>query len=144
MEPVLQAGDKVLIVRSSRAPDRYELVLVSDPWIPEKIYVKRCIGLANEVLEIREKRVYINNRLLEKDPGFFNDPTIYGGEDVPLIYAKRDNLGPMKIPAQHYFMMGDNRDFSSDSRYFGLVPQSRIKGQVLLVFWPAPRTRILW
>jgi signal peptidase I len=81
-------------------------------------------------LEIKEKMVYINGKQLEEQYAAHSDPMVYPGAIQP-----RDNYGPMVIPEDSYFAMGDNRDFSLDSRYWGFVKLNKIKGKAFIIYW---------
>ncbi len=105
-------------------------------------YVKRVIGLPGDTIEIRDKIVYIDGRPLDEPYVIHLDPLVI--PDKPLLSMKvRDQFGPVVIPDGQYFMMGDNRDRSSDSRYWGTVSRGLIKGRAFMVYWsyaepPAP------
>ncbi len=93
----------------------------------EKEYVKRVIGLPGEIINIVNKKVYINGEPLEETYTFFKDPNIER--------SYRDNHPEFKIPADYYFCMGDNRDNSSDSRVWGPVPATHIVGKPWRIYW---------
>jgi signal peptidase I len=98
--------------------------------------VKRVIGMPGDVVAIRDKKVSVNGRLLAEPYVVFDDPTVYPAEPaLPEPYRSRDQFGPVRVPAGHYFAMGDNRDRSSDSRYWGFVPRADIKGRAFMVYW---------
>jgi len=102
-------------------------------------YIKRVIGLPGETLEIRQEfsghKVFINGVGLDED--YILDPEDYTpcGGNV--------NCGPIKIPEGHYFMMGDNRGNSKDSRYWGTLPKDRLIGKATFIFWPITRVHPL-
>ena len=103
-------------------------------------YIKRIIGLPGETLEIKQEKtgeyfVYINGKKI-------NEPYISSTEDWTPC-SERVNCGPVIIPEGHYFMMGDNRDNSQDSRYWGTLPEKRIIGRASLIFWPLNRIKML-
>jgi signal peptidase I len=107
-----------------------------------KYYVKRCIGLPGDEIEIIGKMVYING---ERERGwwplFHEDPC-----EIPegkTLESRRDNFGPIIVPAGSYFMMGDNRDNSYDSRYWGFVERNEIFGRPVLRIWPPARIGLL-
>ena len=104
-------------------PQRGDIVILHDPREQAgKELVKRVIGLPGELLEVSAGRVYINGRLL----------------DEPYIHRKwSGDKPPVRIPEGEYFVLGDNRDGSADSRYFGLVPRDLIVGKAALRTWPA-------
>jgi len=128
--------DFVLKVLPTRHIHREEIVAFKSPENPKIPFIKRVIGLPGETLEIRDKVVYINGKMLEEPYKYFIDSNIYErGSGIPHDYVVRDNYGPMKIPADCYFMMGDNRDNSNDSRYWGVVQGKYIIGKPLFVYW---------
>jgi signal peptidase I len=100
--------------------------------------IKRVIGLPGETIEIWDKAVFINHQRLQEPYAQFVDTRTYRKElGVPYDYARRDNYGPLVIPADSYFVMGDNRDSSYDSRFWGTVPRNDIIGKPLFdrVYW---------
>ena len=96
-----------------------------------KDFIKRIIGLPGETIQIRHKTVYINNQPLD-DSAYTQriDPGILDGAINP-----RDNFGPVTVPNDAYFVMGDNRDQSLDSRFFGYVQRSKIMGKLRGIYW---------
>jgi len=107
-----------------------------NPAIP--FLIKRVIGLPGETLEIRDKVVWINGRKLVEPYVHFADPMIFQkGGGYPESSYRRDNFGPFVISANCFFMMGDNRDNSYDSRFWGTVPKQDIIGTpfLSLVYW---------
>ncbi len=150
MVPTIQVGDRLLIdkftyrnsfmrgpgLTASRQVQRGDIVVFKFPKDPQVLYVKRAIGLPGESLEIRDKKVYINGEPLQEDYAHFTDPNIRSGRGIHgFEFSKRDNFGPLEIPEGHLFVMGDNRDDSADSRYFGLLDQKLIVGRPMIVFW---------
>jgi signal peptidase I len=105
-------------------PERLDIVVFHYPINPEEDYIKRVIGLPGDVVEIRDARVYVNNTVL-------NEPYIYELCDPDRCIDKRWDLAP-----DEYFVMGDNRNQSSDSRDFGPVKRDLIVGEVLVRYWP--------
>lgn len=100
--------------------------------------IKRVIGLPGETIEVRNKAVFINGQRLKEPYAQFADAHVYRKElGIPYDYARRDNFGPLLIPSDSFFMMGDNRDSSYDSRFWGTVPRTDIIGKPLfdLVYW---------
>lgn len=151
MVPTIQVGDRLLIDKftyrnfltsppagtASRKVERGDVVVFKFPENPEVLYVKRAIGLPGETLEIRDKTVYINGNPLEEPYKHHQDNRIFrprGGNRFSFE-SRRDNFGPVVIPDDSYFMMGDNRDDSADSRYFGFLPENLIVGRPLVIFW---------
>jgi len=129
-----------------RKPLRGDVVVFKYPLDPKKDYVKRCIGLPGETLEIKNKQVYINGKLLDEPwlkrypkRMYFSD----GDNCYPANISPRDNFGPIKIPENCYFVMGDNRDNSSDSRFWGILKYEYLRGEAIVVYWPLNRLRII-
>lgn len=115
---------------------RGDVVVFRYPRDPNVDYVKRVIALPGEIIEIKNKRVSVNGRMLEEPYVVHDDPNTYEyAPDLDQQYQLRDQLGPITVSDGHYFVMGDNRDLSNDSRYWGTVPRSLIKGKALLVYW---------
>ena len=128
-----QFMNKVLPTREIR---RGDIVAFKSPGDPKVPFIKRVIGLPGETLEIRDKTVYINGKELEESYKNFIDPNIYErGSGIPSDYIARDNFGPKVIPPNSYFMMGDNRDNSNDSRFWGVVDGKMVIGKPLFIYW---------
>ncbi|MEA3506152.1 MAG: signal peptidase I [Elusimicrobiota bacterium] len=131
-------------VLTFKKPKRRDIVVFEYPLDTSKDYIKRCIGLPGETIEIKDKQVYINGEKLDEPYVYHNDPNTYpNGPYLPTNLKKRDNFGPVIIPRGEYFMMGDNRDFSSDSRVWGPLPHKYIKGEALVVYWPPSRMGLI-
>jgi len=130
MEPNFQNGDYILtnkIIYKIVDPERGDIVIFKSPANPDIDYIKRIIGLPGETLELRDQHFYINgDKLVEPYP--YNKP-VYGGS-----YLHEGEI--VEIPAGVYFVSGDNRPGSSDSREFGLVAKEDFIGQALLRYWP--------
>ena len=123
-------------VLPTREIARGDIVAFKSPGDPKVPFIKRVIGLPGETLEIRDKTVYINGRELEESYKHFIDPNIYErGSGIPSDYIARDNFGPKVIPPNSYFMMGDNRDNSNDSRFWGVVDGKMVIGKPLFIYW---------
>ncbi|MFQ5671093.1 MAG: signal peptidase I [Acidobacteriota bacterium] len=138
MENTLLVGDYILVNRFQFAPalfswekailperpvHRGDVVVFKYPKQVEVDYIKRVIGLPADLLEIRDGRVFINGRPL-KEPYVVHK----GG-------AAENNYGPVRVPEGHYFMLGDNRDRSADSRQWGFVPRDHLQGRAIFIWW---------
>jgi signal peptidase I len=110
----------------ARTIERGEIVALWSPENPKLRLVKRVIGLPGETLEVRHRAVYIDGRALEEPYAVHEDSIEIDG---------RDNFGPVTIPADHFFLMGDNRDNSKDSRFWGFAPRANLIGTPLFVYW---------
>jgi len=146
MEPNLLVGDHLLVNKfvfgpasgdaergllPMRAVNRGDIVVFKYPEEPDRDFIKRVIGLPGETLEVRQRQVLINGEALDEPYAHFLFPvgTDEGGGDV------RSRYGPVTVPEGHVFAMGDNRDNSQDSRYWGFLPLAYVKGRALIVYW---------
>jgi signal peptidase I len=132
MEPTLMVKDRLIVnkfIYRFTTPHRGDIVIFKSPFKDGKDYVKRCIGIPGDTLRIVDGDVYINNKLL-----------IVPGTNIQFDTF---NFSQITIPEEHYFVMGDNRANSYDSRFWGLVPKKDIIGQALITFWPVTRMRPL-
>lgn len=135
MNPALVAGDRFFVWKWGRdAIERGDIVVFPFPQDPSKEFVDRVIGLPGERVEIRDKQVRIDGVALEEPYVVHSDPAIRPG-DADL----RDNFGPFTVPAGELFVMGDNRDNANDSRYWGTVAASSVKGIAYRIYWPLSR-----
>jgi len=114
---------KVFVIRE---PKRGDVVVFEYPQDRRIPYIKRVIGLPGDTVEIRDKRVYINGEEYVVESEIHSDP-----HSIP----ERDNFGPIVVPPDSYFMMGDNRDTSLDSRYWGFVHTHELTGTAQLIYW---------
>ncbi|MCU1350226.1 MAG: lepB [Acidobacteria bacterium] len=150
MEDNLKIGDHIIVNKYIYGPvgtpwmqlfplrdiKRGDIIVFRYPLQPETDFVKRVIGMPGDTLEVRDKQVSINGKPLDEPYVIHKDPTIYPLQPaLPEPYRSRDQFGPYIVPNGQYFAMGDNRDQSSDSRYWGTVPRSMIKGRAFMVYW---------
>ncbi len=112
---------------------RGDIVVFKYPDEPERDFIKRVIGLPGESIELRNKKVYVNGRALDEPYVHFLD-TAHNAQEV-TSFDVRERYGPVTVPDGHYFVMGDNRDNSQDSRYWGFLPRGYIKGKALMIYW---------
>jgi signal peptidase I len=145
MENTLLVGDHLLVTKfiygtnipfthgdilPVRDPERGDVVVFKYPENPKRDFIKRIVGVGGDVVESRDQKVYVNG-ILQKEPYAIHlDKGSNPGESVP-----RDNFGPIVVPEGKYFMMGDNRDHSYDSRYWGFVDRDLIEGKALVIYW---------
>jgi signal peptidase I len=120
--------DKTLIPISD--PKREDIIVFKYPEDPDLDFIKRVVGMPGDVVEIRNKKVYINGQLMEVDYSRFTDPNI-----IPGAITTRDYLGPVTVPPHALFVLGDNRDNSKDSRFWGFVDYSAVKGKAFMIYW---------
>ena len=131
-EPTLLVGDRILVDRrpSSRAPRRGNFIVFKFSKKPHQDFVKRVIGVGGDRVELREKVLLINGQEIKEPFAIYKDSKI-----LPANLSPRDNFGPVTVPDSAYFVMGDNRDKSFDSRFWGFVESSQIKGIVKNLYW---------
>ena len=147
MEENLLIGDHLLVNKFVFAPtagaageqllpvgrvERGDILVFKFPEDPERDFIKRTIGLPGETIELRGRQVFIDGQPLDEPYLQPAATTLPAG--VTAIDG-RDNFGPLEIPAGHYFMMGDNRDNSQDSRYWGPLPHGHLKGRAMVIYW---------
>ncbi|HVZ21351.1 MAG TPA: signal peptidase I, partial [Vicinamibacterales bacterium] len=126
---------------------RGDILVFKYPEDPNRDFIKRTIGLPGETVELRNKVVYINGKPLDEPYVHFLFPAD-GAESTP--FDVRQNYGPVTVPPDHYFMMGDNRDNSEDSRYWGFMPRDYVKGKALFIYFsldentPGLFTNVRW
>ena len=127
----LAIGRAVLPVRPIR---RGDIVVFKYPDEPERDFIKRVIGLPGDTIELKNKKVHINGQPLEEPYVHFLTAPSNDYQEV-TSYDVRERFGPVTVPADQYFVMGDNRDNSQDSRYWGFLPRGHVKGKALLIYW---------
>ena len=147
MENNLLIGDHLLVNKFVFAPTmtslegavlpidpvrRGDIIVFKYPEEPERDFIKRVIALPGETIELRRKRVYIDDTMLDEPYVRFLVPP---DEEAGGNFDVRVQYGPVTVPDGHYFMMGDNRDNSQDSRYWGFLPEEYVKGRALFVYF---------
>ncbi|RLB43535.1 MAG: signal peptidase I [Deltaproteobacteria bacterium] len=146
MEPTLLVGDHILVnkfiygiklpfVRKTiipiSTPKRDDVIVFIFPLDRSKDFIKRVIGLPGDRIEISGRKIYINGKLYEDKHGYYSSPSPSEGS----------RFGPVTVPKGHLFVMGDNRDHSYDSRYWGFVPLEYVKGKAFIIYWSWPHWR---
>lgn len=132
MAPTLADQDRLVVnklIYLMHAPQRGDIVMLYYPEDPDKSFVKRVIGDPGDVIRIVDGKVFVND--VELLDSF-----------VAPEYRSHDDYGPYTVPAAHYFVMGDHRNNSSDSRTWGPVPKKYIVGKVQLRWWPLPAAHL--
>ncbi|MFQ5579004.1 MAG: signal peptidase I [Nitrospiria bacterium] len=145
MIPTLAIGDHILVSKfiygvrlpftdivliPFQKPDRGDIIVFRFPKDERKDFIKRVVGIPGDTIEVKEKALYLNGIKQEESFAIHDEATI------PLrSLDNRDNFGPISVPQNAYFVMGDNRDHSLDSRFWGFVDFSKIKGQAFLIYW---------
>ena len=147
MEPNLLVGDHLLVNKFVFAPtasaledallpirdiERGDIIVFKYPEEPERDFIKRVIGLPGDTIEVRNRQVTINGSPIEEPYAHYMFPI---SDDESNGYDVRARYGPVTVPEGHYFMMGDNRDNSQDSRYWGFLPADYVKGRALMIYW---------
>ncbi|MBI5585222.1 MAG: signal peptidase I [Deltaproteobacteria bacterium] len=149
MKPTLQIGDHILVNKFLYGvkfrvpftalnytlipigqPQRQDVIVFIYPVDPQKDFIKRVIGLPGDTVQIVDKKVFINQQPLNDSFGVHTDRNI-----ISILEQPRDNLGPLQVPPDKLFVMGDNRDESYDSRYWGFVDQKSIIGKAFIIYW---------
>ena len=165
MENTLLVGDFLLVNKavygaqvpgtevrfpSFDAPERFDVVVFLPPHEPDKNYVKRLVGLPGDTLQMRDKVLYINGEEQVEPYARYTDP--HGDIFIPSMSWQldhvtgdgiaaaprrptRDNWGPLVVPDGRYFVLGDNRDDSEDSRYWGFVDAATVKGRPFFIYY---------
>ena len=113
-----------------RQPRRGDVIVFQFPQDPSKDFIKRCVATGGETLEIKNKQVSVNGAVLREPYAIHTDPSV-----KPAGYEYRDNYGPYTVPSSDLFMMGDNRDNSNDSRYWGPLDMDLVKGRAMFLYW---------
>ena len=147
MEDTLLKGDHILATKynygltvpfttekfwgGDKVPARGDIVIFTFPGNRSMDFVKRVIGLPGDTIEVRDKKVYVNGEILKTASEKHTDPFILTQGQGKV----RDNFGPITVDPGHCFVMGDNRDQSYDSRFWGLVPIENIKGKAFVVYF---------
>ena len=158
MEPTLLVGDFLLVNKMAYTQPKYgfeelispqrdiqrgDVIVFKYPKELDKDFVKRVVALEGEKVEIKDKQVYINDEPITEDYKIHIDERIYTrSENYRYNDFIRDNFGPEIVPSGHCFVLGDNRDNSSDSRYWGFLPVKNIKGKPLYIYWAKDKKRL--
>ncbi len=150
MQPNLLIGDHLLVNKLVYSPSfgpledlllgkreiaRGHVVVFKYPDEPARDFIKRVIGLPGERIEIRDKIVYVDGKPLDEPYAHFIEQPLRSDDPEYGLYGERDSWGPELVPPGQLFVMGDNRDNSRDSRFWGFLPLDQVKGRALLVYW---------
>lgn len=133
MKPSLEIGDHILIDKTTRVKDPIrtgDIIVFEYPEDPSRNFVKRVVGMGGDTIESKDKIIYINGKPIQEPYVRRSDAAIR-----PASVEPRDNFGPIVIPDGKFFVMGDNRDQSYDSRYWGYVPKESVKGKAFKIYW---------
>lgn len=145
MIPTLDIGDHILVNKFIYGvrlpftdvtlipvthPHRGDIIVFRFPKDESKDFIKRVVGAPGDTIEVKNKELYVNGQRQDERYAIHEDPTRF-----PQTIQERDNFGPVSIPKDSYFVMGDNRDHSLDSRFWGFVDVSKIKGRAFIIYW---------
>ena len=151
MKQTLQIGDHILVnkfiygikipywrktIVPVKNPQKGDIIVFKFPVEPEKDFIKRVIGVAGDVVECRDKKLFVNHKPVNHDFGVYTDPHI-----IPAQVRPRDNFGPITVPENSLFVMGDNRDESFDSRFWGFVDLKAVNGKAFIIYWSWDRQK---
>ena len=134
MIPALLVGDQILVdklVYKFRLPERGDVIVFKFPRDETRDFIKRLIGLPGDKLEIKNRVVYINDKPLDETAYAYHESLATDSFHADLL----DNYGPTVIPEKKYFMMGDNRENSQDSRVWGLLDLDKMVGRAFIIYW---------
>ena len=151
MKQTLQVGDHILVnkfvygiklpymqkvIIPVKKPRRGDIIVFKFPVEPEKDFIKRVVGVPGDIVEARDKKVYVNDQPLVESYAIKTDHQIYSKGVAP-----RDNFGPITVPDNALFVMGDNRDHSHDSRFWGFVDMKKVRGKAFMIYWSWDKDR---
>ncbi len=156
MLPTLKIGDHILVVKSIygvrlpfnnkviipvKKPQRDDVIVFIYPVDPDKDFIKRVVAVPGDKVEIRDKKLYINDKPAPDEHGYYDDPELN-----PIMKKPGDEFGPVVVPPKKVFVMGDNRDHSYDSRFWGFVDLEAIKGKAFMIYWSwdSDNWRVRW
>ncbi len=145
MKETLQIGDHILVNKfiygikmpftqktliSLKNPQRGDIAVFKFPEDPDKDFIKRVIAVGGDTVEIHDKKVFVNGKPAEYEQAVFKD-----GRIIPGNLQPRDNMKLITVPEDSLFVMGDNRDHSYDSRFWGFVKLGAVKGKAFIIYW---------
>jgi len=126
------AGHRLVYYRfpAIRQPQHGDVIVFRYPDDPSRDFIKRCVAVEGQTVEIRDKILYVNDQAQVEPYAIHSDDKV-----LPKEISARDNFGPTVVPKGHIFMMGDNRDNSHDSRFWGPLPLNLVKGKAMILYW---------
>jgi signal peptidase I len=113
-----------------RSPKPGDIIVFRYPPNPQQDFIKRCVAVEGQTIAIRNKTLYVDGKRQDEPYAVHDDPKV-----IPQEYSARDNFGPFTVPKGHIFMMGDNRDNSLDSRFWGPLPVNMVKGKAMFTYF---------
>ncbi len=132
MEPTLLPRDRIIVNKLAykfHPPQRGDIVVFKYPYDPSRDFIKRIVAFGGETVAIRQSHVFINGVRLE--------------EPYLPYHAPVPNFGPIRVPRDHYFVMGDNRSNSDDSRFWGPLNKKYLVGKAVFIYWPPHRVGLI-
>ena len=117
------------IIFFPKTPERGDIIVFKYPKDEKRDFIKRVIGIPGDLLEVRRQKIYINGKPYQDQHARHTEPP----SESPLV--PRDDFGPVLVPDGHLFMMGDNRENSQDSRYWGFLDVNKVRGKALMIYW---------
>lgn len=122
-------------------PERGDVIVFKYPEDPKKDFIKRCVAIGGDVVEGRDKKLYVNGDPVDEAHAKFTD-----NRSIAKRFSQRDNFGPITVPEGKIFAMGDNRDNSHDSRFWGFVDLEAVKGEAFLIYfsWNKQAKNLRW
>lgn len=151
MEKTLLVGDHLFVNRFIYGPastdleerllpgrdvQRGDIVVFRSPENPSIDVVKRCVGVPGDTIDVRDKQLFINGKAVDDASyAIHTDAEVHSELSFIDQGRRRDQFGPETVPPGHYFCMGDNRDYSYDSRFWGMLPRHLVKGRALFIYW---------
>jgi signal peptidase I len=137
------AGDWEGALLGKKPIGRGHVIVFKYPEDPSRDFIKRVIGLPGETVEVRDKSVIVDGKTLQEPYARFLEPPLRRDDPEYMFRSEglRDNWGPKQVPSGQLFVMGDNRDNSRDSRFWGFLPLDQVKGRALLVYWSYEASR---
>ena len=145
MEPTLQIGDHILVNKfiygvkipfttiqlfPLQDPQRGDVLVFIYPLDPSKDFIKRVVAVEGDTVKMLNKKLYINGIEVPDPHAVYTEESALSGE-----VQKRDNFGPVTVPKRALFVLGDNRDRSLDSRFWGFVPLEDVRGKAFIIYW---------
>lgn len=152
MVPTLLVGDHILVskfiygydipfmdsrVLAFEKPHRGDIIVFKYPKNPRIDFIKRCVAVGGDTVEMRKKKLFVNGKMVPDVHARYFDSSPSG------FMEGRDNFGPVTVPEGKLFMMGDNRDNSNDSRFWGFVPLKNVRGKAFMIYWSWDKSRSL-
>ncbi|RPI77694.1 MAG: signal peptidase I [Desulfobacteraceae bacterium] len=167
MIPTLVPGDRILVnkfiygpkipftdqyIARIKKPQRGDIVVFKYPKDENLNYIKRVIGIEGDRIEIKNNILYIHSKKIEtKNIGKYAEDNGYNDKSIEYLFdvdhfiltkdSTHQDFGPIDVPKDHFFVMGDNRDNSQDSRVWGFVADNKIKGKAFMIFWSWPQLK---